>query len=57
MKDDPFGMFMHVNMPTYQDAQWADPNGNPAGFNPTTLFLHLGPAQRRQNGADRESAP
>ncbi|GAA1359915.1 alpha-L-fucosidase [Streptomyces beijiangensis] len=37
VKDNPFGMFMHFNMSTYQDAQWADPNGNPADFNPTNL--------------------
>ncbi|MER7197369.1 glycoside hydrolase [Streptomyces sp. CB01635] len=35
--NNPFGMFMHFNMSTYQDEQWADPNGNPADFNPTNL--------------------
>ncbi|GAA2606069.1 hypothetical protein Stube_62580 [Streptomyces tubercidicus] len=37
VKDNPFGMFLHYNMSTYQNKQWADPQGNPADFNPTSL--------------------
>lgn len=37
VKHSPFGMFLHFNMSTYQNTQWADPNGNPADFNPTAL--------------------
>ncbi|MFF1914703.1 alpha-L-fucosidase [Streptomyces sp. NPDC058239] len=34
---DNFGMFMHFNMSTYDNTQWADPNASPAKFNPTDL--------------------
>ncbi|MEW9518175.1 alpha-L-fucosidase [Streptomyces tubercidicus] len=36
VKENPFGMFLHYNMSTYQNKQWADPMGNPAAFNPTS---------------------
>ncbi|MFB7224990.1 alpha-L-fucosidase [Streptomyces sp. NPDC056227] len=35
--DNPFGMFLHFNMSTYQNTQWADPDASPALFNPTDL--------------------
>ncbi|MCX5139817.1 alpha-L-fucosidase [Streptomyces sp. NBC_00338] len=37
VKDNPFGMFLHYNMSTYQDEQWADPNASPALFDPTDV--------------------
>lgn len=32
-----FGMFIHFNIPTYMDEDWADPDAPPALFNPTQL--------------------
>ena len=32
-----FGMFIHFNIPTYMDQDWADPMASPAIFNPTRL--------------------
>jgi alpha-L-fucosidase len=32
-----FGMFIHFNIPTYMDQDWADPEASPAIFNPTKL--------------------
>jgi alpha-L-fucosidase len=32
-----FGMFIHFNIPTYMNADWADPEATPAIFNPTKL--------------------
>lgn len=32
-----FGMFIHYNIPTYMDEDWADPEASPAIFNPTKL--------------------
>ena len=32
-----FGMFIHFNIPTFMDQDWADPNASPAIFNPTKL--------------------
>jgi alpha-L-fucosidase len=32
-----FGMFIHFNIPTYLDQDWADPEASPAIFNPTKL--------------------
>lgn len=32
-----FGMFIHFNIPTYMDQDWADPDASPALFNPTKL--------------------
>ncbi|MDR0430252.1 MAG: alpha-L-fucosidase, partial [Tannerellaceae bacterium] len=32
-----FGMFIHYNIPTYMDDDWADPEASPAIFNPTKL--------------------
>lgn len=32
-----FGMFIHFNIPTYMDHDWADPDASPAIFNPTKL--------------------
>jgi alpha-L-fucosidase len=32
-----FGMFIHFNIPTYMDQDWADPEASPALFNPTAL--------------------
>ncbi|GAA1706384.1 hypothetical protein GCM10009680_53910 [Streptomyces yatensis] len=37
VKHNPFGMFLHYNMSTYTNEQWADPNADPAAFNPTGL--------------------
>jgi len=34
---DRFGMFIHFNIPTYMDQDWADPEASPAIFNPTKL--------------------
>jgi alpha-L-fucosidase len=35
--DLKFGMFIHYNMPTYNDADWPDPDASPALFNPKKL--------------------
>ncbi|MFI1301858.1 alpha-L-fucosidase [Streptomyces sioyaensis] len=35
--DNPFGAFIHYNMSTYTNTQWADPNTSPTKFNPTNL--------------------
>lgn len=32
-----FGMFIHFNIPTYMNQDWADPMASPAIFNPTKL--------------------
>jgi len=32
-----FGMFIHFNIPTYMNQDWADPEASPAIFNPTKL--------------------
>jgi alpha-L-fucosidase len=32
-----FGMFIHFNIPTFMDDDWADPEASPAIFNPTKL--------------------
>ncbi|TFF36334.1 alpha-L-fucosidase [Mucilaginibacter psychrotolerans] len=32
-----FGMFIHFNMPTFNDADWPDPDASPALFNPKKL--------------------
>ncbi len=32
-----FGMFIHFNIPTYMNQDWADPEAKPAIFNPTKL--------------------
>jgi alpha-L-fucosidase len=32
-----FGMFVHFNIPTFMDHDWADPDASPALFNPTKL--------------------
>ncbi|MDF2188824.1 alpha-L-fucosidase [Paraflavitalea sp. CAU 1676] len=32
-----FGMFIHFNIPTFMDQDWADPEASPALFNPTKL--------------------
>ena len=32
-----FGMFIHYNIPTYMDADWADPDASPSIFNPAKL--------------------
>ncbi|MDR2562615.1 MAG: alpha-L-fucosidase [Prevotellaceae bacterium] len=32
-----FGMFIHYNIPTYMDDDWADPDASPEIFNPTKL--------------------
>ncbi|HEY9005475.1 MAG TPA: alpha-L-fucosidase [Ohtaekwangia sp.] len=32
-----FGMFIHFNIPTFMDYDWADPDASPAIFNPTKL--------------------
>jgi len=32
-----FGMFIHFNIPTYMDEDWADPDASPSIFNPTKL--------------------
>jgi len=35
--DMRFGMFIHFNIPTYMNEDWADPDASPALFNPTKL--------------------
>lgn len=32
-----FGMFIHFNIPTFMDHDWADPEASPSIFNPTKL--------------------
>ncbi len=32
-----FGMFIHFNIPTFMDQDWADPEASPSLFNPTKL--------------------
>jgi len=32
-----FGMFIHFNIPTFMDEDWADPDASPMLFNPTKL--------------------
>lgn len=32
-----FGMFIHFNIPTFMDQDWADPSASPAIFNPAKL--------------------
>lgn len=32
-----FGMFIHFNIPTFMDEDWADPDASPTLFNPTKL--------------------
>ncbi len=32
-----FGMFIHFNIPTYMDEDWADPDASPSIFNPKKL--------------------
>ncbi|HMH69154.1 MAG TPA: alpha-L-fucosidase, partial [Pinirhizobacter sp.] len=32
-----FGMFIHLNMATYQQREWGDPKASPAMFNPRHL--------------------
>ena len=32
-----FGMFVHFGLPTFQEADWTDPDLDPAVFNPTKL--------------------
>src|SRR3954469_15182532 len=32
-----FGMFIHFNIPTFMDHDWADPEAPPSLFNPTKL--------------------
>ena len=32
-----FGMFIHYNIPTYMDDDWADPDADPSIFNPAKL--------------------
>src|SRR5258705_12162050 len=32
-----FGMFIHFNIPTFMDEDWADPEAPPSIFNPTKL--------------------
>jgi len=36
-EDLRFGMFIHYNIPTYMDQDWADPDASPALFNPGKL--------------------
>ena len=36
-EDLRFGMFIHFNIPTYMDQDWADPDAPPALFNPGKL--------------------
>ena len=35
--DLKFGMFIHFNIPTFMDDDWADPDAAPAIFNPVKL--------------------
>jgi alpha-L-fucosidase len=35
--DMRFGMFIHFNIPTYMNQDWADPDAKPTIFNPTNL--------------------
>ena len=35
--DMRFGMFIHFNIPTYMNQDWADPEASPSIFNPTKL--------------------
>ncbi|MBL1098303.1 alpha-L-fucosidase [Streptomyces coffeae] len=35
--NNPFGMFLHYNMSTYSNVQWASPDDSPSTFNPTNL--------------------
>ncbi|NGN64789.1 glycoside hydrolase [Streptomyces sp. A7024] len=35
VQGNPFGMFVHFNMSTYQNEQWAEPTASPAHFNPS----------------------
>lgn len=35
--DLKFGMFIHFNIPTFMDDDWADPEASPAIFNPVKL--------------------
>ncbi|WP_455637677.1 alpha-L-fucosidase [Parabacteroides sp.] len=35
--DLKFGMFIHFNIPTFMDDDWADPDASPAIFNPVKL--------------------
>lgn len=35
--DLKFGMFIHFNIPTFMDHDWADPDASPSLFNPTKL--------------------
>jgi alpha-L-fucosidase len=35
-----FGMFIHFNIPTFMDQDWADPDATPAIFNPGKLDCH-----------------
>lgn len=37
VKNSNFGMFLHYNMSTYTNSQWADPNAPESGFNPTAM--------------------
>src|ERR1700743_3833141 len=32
-----FGMFIHFNIPTFMDQDWADPDASPTLFNPTHM--------------------
>lgn len=35
--DLKFGMFIHFNIPTFMNDDWADPDASPAIFNPVKL--------------------
>lgn len=35
--EDRFGMFIHFNIPTFMEHDWADPEASPSIFNPTKL--------------------
>ncbi|KRV47874.1 glycoside hydrolase [Wenjunlia vitaminophila] len=37
VQDNRFGMFLHYNMSTYVNKQWAEPTASPALFNPDAL--------------------
>jgi len=42
-----FGMFIHFNIPTFMDEDWADPEAPPSIFNPQSWIVINGQQQQK----------
>ena len=46
--DLKFGMFIHFNIPTFMNQDWADPDASPSLFNPQKMDCSQWAEQQKQ---------